>query len=282
MVQLHLRKFDIASIASDRTVVLIGKRDTGKSFLIRDILFHHRDLPVGTVISPTEMANHFFGTMVPPLFIHETYTPKVIENVVRRQKLLMTDIERRTAAEGSCDIDPRAFLILDDCLYDKSWINDVNIRYLFMNGRHIKTMFLLTMQSPLGIPPNLRTNIDYVFILRENLISNRKRIYENYAGMLGSFDIFCQVMDQCTENFECLVIHNGAKSNRIEDQVFWYKAEQRPNFKIGAKQFWELSAQMCAPGGEDEDAEMYDADLVHKKKGPRIQVRKKPPPERSW
>ena len=31
-------------------------------------------------------------------------------------------------------------------------------------------------------------------------------------------------MDQCTENYECLVISNNAKSNKLEDQIFWYKA----------------------------------------------------------
>ena len=36
-----------------------------------------------------------------------------------------------------------------------------------MNGRHYKILFILTMQYALGIPPNLRTNIDYVFILRK-------------------------------------------------------------------------------------------------------------------
>ena len=40
--------------------------------------------------------------------------------------------------------------------------------------------------------------------------------------------MFFQVMDQCTENYECLVINNNAKSNKLEDQVFWYKAEKRP------------------------------------------------------
>ena len=41
------------------------------------------------------------------------------------------------------------------------------MRLLFMNGRHWKIILIITMQYPLGIPPNLRTNIDYVFILRE-------------------------------------------------------------------------------------------------------------------
>ena len=98
-------------------------------------------------------------------------------------------------AYGRSSIDPRAFVILDDCLYDNTWTKDKNIRALFMNGRHFKIMFLITMQYALGIPPNLRTNVDYVFILREPLYNNRKKLYEQYCGMFPNFEIFCQVIN---------------------------------------------------------------------------------------
>ena len=141
--------------------------------------------------------------------------------------------------------DPRAFLVFDDCLYDNSWTKDKNVRSLFMNGRHFKILFMITMQYALGIPPNLRTNIDYVFILRENYVSNRKRLYEHYAGMFPNFEMFCQVMDQCTENYECLVINNNAKSNKLEDQVWWYKAEDHSNDepRMCGDDAWEYSAK---------------------------------------
>ena len=66
-------------------------------------------------------------------------------------------------------VDPRAFLILDDCLYDNTWSKDKWMRSVFV-GRYHKLLFLLTMQYALGIPPNLRTNIDYVFILRQKIM----------------------------------------------------------------------------------------------------------------
>ena len=68
-----------------------------------------------------------------------------------------------------------------------------------------------------------------------------KDLYEHYAGMFPTFEMFCQVMDQCTENYECLVINNNAKSNKLSDQVFWYKAEPRPDFKIGGPSYWDYS-----------------------------------------
>ena len=39
--------------------ILIGKRDTGKSFLVRDLLFYQQAIPIGTVISGTEEGNGF-------------------------------------------------------------------------------------------------------------------------------------------------------------------------------------------------------------------------------
>jgi hypothetical protein len=67
-------------------IVLIGRRDTGKSFLIQDLMYYHQDIPIGTVISGTEAGNNFFGEHVPKLFIHDQYNTEIIENILKRQK----------------------------------------------------------------------------------------------------------------------------------------------------------------------------------------------------
>ena len=274
---LELKKFDMRMIsfnpneAKAPVVILIGRRDTGKSFLVRDLLFFQKDVPIGTVISGTEAGNGFYAAHVPKLFIHDEYNTVLIENVLRRQKMVLKQVKKEMEMYKRSSIDPRSFVILDDCLYDASWSKDKLMRLLFMNGRHWKVMLIITMQYPLGIPPNLRTNIDYVFILREPYLTNRKRIWENYASMFPTLESFCSVMDQTTENYECLVINNNSKSNKLHDQIFWYKAENRPDFKIGAKEFWDISKGM---GSDDED-EAYDPSKSRKKSaGPAINVKK--------
>ena len=274
---LELKKFDMKSISfkpnenKGPVVVLIGKRDTGKSFLVRDLLYYQQEIPIGTVISGTEEGNGFYAKMVPKLFVHNEYNTAIIENILKRQRTVLKQLKKEMETYKRSTIDPRAFVILDDCLYDATWTRDKMMRLLFMNGRHWKVMLVITMQYPLGIPPTLRTNIDYVFILRENYIANRRRIYENYAGMFPTFESFCQVMDQCTENYECLVINNNSKSNKLHDQVFWYKADNHGDFRLGSKEFWELSK-----GLKDEDEEeQYDPSAVKKRGGgPKISVKK--------
>jgi hypothetical protein len=274
---LELKKFDMKSISfkpnenKGPVVVLIGKRDTGKSFLVRDLLYYQQEIPIGTVISGTEEGNGFYNKMVPKIFIHNEYNTAIIENILKRQRTVLKQVKHEMETYKRSTIDPRAFVILDDCLYDATWTRDKMMRLLFMNGRHWKIMLVITMQYPLGIPPTLRTNIDYVFILRENYIANRRRIYENYAGMFPTFEAFNQVMDQCTENYECLVINNNSKSNKLQDQVFWYKADNHNDFKLGSKEFWELSKDF---NSDDED-EKYDPNSMKKRgQGPKISVKK--------
>jgi hypothetical protein len=274
-MNLELKKFDMRKIefnpnaASGPVIVLIGRRDTGKSFLVKDLLYYHQDIPIGTVISGTEAGNGFYGSLVPKLFIHDEYNSAIIENILKRQRIVMKQIKKEKGAYGRSNIDGRAFVILDDCLYDNSWSREKVMRLLFMNGRHWKIMLVITMQYPLGVPPNLRTNIDYTFILREPYITNRKRIYENYAGMFTTFESFCQVMDQCTENYECLVIANNAKSNKLEDQIFWYKASAHNDFRLGSNEFWEMSKDL---NSDDDEDEQYNPKAL--KKGPTINVKK--------
>ena len=282
-MNFQLRKFDINMIKErcdmdsrkSPMIVVIGKKDTGKSFLVRDILFNVQHcFPVGTVISATEAVNEFFQSMIPSKFIHDTYKPDIVTNVIKRQMNVKgTRNTDKTSRGGSSNIDPRAFLILDDCLYAaKAWINEESTRFVFMNGRHIDLMTIITMQYPLGITPNLRTNVDFIFILRENILGNRRRIYENYAGMFPTFEMFCSFMDQCTENYEGLVICNNVSSNKLEDQVFWYKASEHPPFKLCDQSLWANNRPFQSAMMANES---YDPmNLRKKNSGPQVWVSK--------
>ena len=69
-MNLQLRRFDPSKIADDKVCIFIGKRGSGKSTLVTDILWHKRHIPVGVVMSATEEGNHHYKQFVPDLFIH--------------------------------------------------------------------------------------------------------------------------------------------------------------------------------------------------------------------
>ena len=117
-MNLELKKFDMKNISFDASqtqgpvIVLIGRRDTGKSFLVRDLLYYHQDIPIGTVISGTEAGNGFYAKMVPKLFIHEEYNTVIIEKILKRQKIVLKEIKKEIAAYRRSSIDARTFVIL--------------------------------------------------------------------------------------------------------------------------------------------------------------------------
>lgn len=238
-MSLKLKKFDPSTIGDNRTCVFIGKRGTGKTTLVTDILWHKRHLPVGIVMSGTEEGNGHYGNFVPDTFIYSDYDRSVIEKVIARQ--------RKLAVEADEKVDKRTFLLLDDVMYDKKICRERCIRQLFMNGRHWDILLFATFQYVMDLPPDLRANVDYLFILRDNVINARVRLWKCFFGIIPDFKLFSTIMDKCTENYECLVLDNTRPSNKIEDCVYWYKAKPHANFRVGAQEFWEYHQKAYNP-----------------------------------
>lgn len=245
---LHLRYFDPRSMKYNKfekhgpIIVIVGRRGCGKSFLLKDIMWHFRDVPNVFVISGSEECNPFFGDFVPPRFIQYEYHSAYIEEIRRRQTKEIAAFERSVTENGQANttMDPRIIVVLDDCLFDGVWTRDTQMKYIFLNGRHSKIMLIVTMQYPLGIPPMLRGNIDYAFIFKEYIDGNRKRIYANYgSACFPNYQTFCAVLDQTTQNNECLVIDSTTQTNDLSQVISCYKAKPHANFRMCHPRHWE-------------------------------------------
>ena len=273
-MSLQIKKFDPKIIENRRlsgagpaTCVFIGKRGTGKSTLVADILYHCRKIPLGVAISATEDGNAFYANHIPDIFIHTEYNKEVIQQVISRQKKAISEQEDKNKKDPKNDI----FVLLDDCMYDKKMIRDPNIRGIFMNGRHWRVTFMLTMQYCMDLPPDLRTNIDFVFILRENIIENQDKLYKNFFGIFPHKDTFREVMNSCTEGFDCMVLDNTSRSNQITDCVYWYRAKPNRKFKIGDKNLWNYHKKNYNENHSNCDDEF---DINKTKKKPSLNIKK--------
>lgn len=263
-MSLKLKKFDPRTIGDNRTCVFIGKRGTGKTTLVTDILWYKRHLPVGIVMSGTEEGNGHYGNFVPDTFIYSDYDRSVIEKVITRQ--------RKLAVGADETVDKRVFLLLDDVMYDKKICRERCIRQLFMNGRHWDILLFATFQYVMDLPPDLRANVDYLFILRDNVINARLKLWKCFFGIIPDFNLFCTIMDKCTENYECLVLDNTKPSNKIEDCVYWYKAKPREHFRVGAKEFWEYHQKAYNPAYSTSSQAMEEG--MKPTKGPTYNIMK--------
>jgi len=241
---LELDRFDMANLAYDKNkdfknprIAVIAKSGSGKSWVVRDILYYLHDVPCGAIIAPTDKMTQFYDSIFPPSFIHHEYKENIIPRVLQRQRLILEKNEKRKKKHKK-PVDPRSILLMDDCMSSKHlWLKDPNMLAIFNEGRHYQITFILTMQYCLGIQPELRSNFDYIFMLGEDFVNNRKKLYEHYAGMFPSRDIFEQVFMQVTDDYGCMVIDNRLRSNDLKKKVFWYKAKNRKDFNVGSRQF---------------------------------------------
>lgn len=257
-IPLNLKQFDMNRVKDESICLFIGKRKSGKSFAVRDLLYHNRDIPLGIIFSGTEKASPFFKDFFPKSFIFSEYNEDVIETLLNRQMTIKKKEDKRKEDHKKKGMeytgpqtDGRAMLILDDMMDDaQNWSKSKPVKTVFFNGRHYSIFFVLTLQYPVGMGPNLRSNVDWIFIMRENQKNIRKKIYENYAGCFDKQEIFETVMDNLKE-YECIVVDNNAKSPKLEDQVFLFKATARDDFKVGCKSFWNLHKQI--PESDDDE-----------------------------
>ena len=264
--KLPIKKFDIHSMVDHCTIAMIAKRATGKSFLTKEIMYQKRNISSAIAISRTEKLNSFYSEFIPDSYIYSEYGSDILSRIYERQAQMNEDNKKRIK-DGKRPKDDSLMLIMDDCMSSKgTWLKDPNILELFFNGRHHHLSFILTMQYSVGIPPEMRSNFDYIFLLAEDTISNRKRLYEHYAGMFPTFDIFQQVFTDVTEDYGMMVINNRIHSKNITDKVFWYKAKKAPPFKVGCRKFHKFH-QDSYDSNWNRRLEVFNpADLIVKKR----------------
>jgi hypothetical protein len=252
--ELDIQKFKLGNMVDHPSIVMIAKRGQGKSYVTRDILHYYRKKPCGAIISPTEKFSPFYKYFFADLYIHHDIDIVLLEKILRRQ-IKMKRKEKIKERQGK-KIDSSAIIVMDDCLAQASlWKKDKTVKEILMNGRHYNLTYILTMQTPLGIGPDLRLNFDYIFLLRDDSSINRKKLYENYASMFSSRDIFEQAFTECTQDFKCMVIDNRCSSSELSDKIFWYKAESKLTFSFGSKGFRKMHEKYYNPKYLDNEAE---------------------------
>lgn len=248
---LTLHKFEPQThLVPGRAILVVAKRGSGKSFLIKTLMWYYRNLlHYGLVFNATEDCNAAYADrggrngFVPDSFVHTDTRPEVLEALVKRQ--------RRLIKQGvpNCDV----FLVLDDCAFDVKFFRQKVIQEILLNGRHLRITIICSSQYAVLMPPAIRANQDLVFLLSENLRTNREKLWKHYAGMFPKFEHFDQVVNEITKDYGVLVINNAARSSDISECCFWWKAHAVPPFKMGCPAFWNLHETIYNRNWDQDD-----------------------------
>ena len=116
-----------------RSILIIGKRATGKSILVLDLLQKSHS-KTGIVISPLENANLFYSKIVPPEMIRKTYSMEFNKSLLKIQDPY--DNTKNNIA-----------IVFDGCPMD---YKSREFKNLIINGRQYHLTPIVTITGPMA------------------------------------------------------------------------------------------------------------------------------------
>jgi hypothetical protein len=163
----------------------------------------------------------------------------------------MEDTAKRQSIATQYLPNPWILQVLDDVTDDASILRKHPFGPYYRKLRHWRMIHINAAQYPMDVPAGLRSCIDYVFIMANAIIAEREKIYENFAsGAIPTFQDFCDLMDELTQDHTALVIDNISQSPIISDRVFYFRGNLNrvpKDFKIGCREAWDFDADRRDP-----------------------------------
>ena len=237
-MKLKLDRFDPSTLPLGSITLIQGRRNTGKSTILRSLMYAQRSkVDICVAMTPTQSSAEFFRSVMPPQLVYDKGIELgVIESLLTIQREIIAGGKRR-----------ECLLILDDVSYDKTAFRSAVLGDAWRNGRHAVVTIMLTSQACYDLPPDLRSNTDLIFALRDPIIQNRKKLHLAYFGQLP-FDSFATCFEACCESFGSIVLNQTVQTNNPDECLFWYRAKPTvPPFKMCNKNVWKLAQRPPPP-----------------------------------
>lgn len=214
-------------LLGDRTVT----HNSGKTTLIENLTYYHKHkYPVARAFIGTEGGYKRFCKIFHPLFVSNYYDEEEEKKHIERQRTLV--LENHPT--------PYAVNILDDVSDDPTIYRTPTMRGLFKLGsQHWAQLLMVGSQYAIDMPPDVRKAVSYVAIFREPEEEERKKLYKNFGGLSGSYSNFCDLMDQLTGDYTCIIFKKRSQDNDMEKCIFYFKTKQLGNWKFGCKEYRE-------------------------------------------
>lgn len=231
--RVEIKEMKIEDLPWSCTMIFVGPPGSGKTTGIETIMYYlkHR-YPVARSFIGTESGYKRFCTITHPLFTSNYYSEEEEKSHIVRQRTC--EIENGKGYPGNYAVN-----VIDDPDDPKIFRTKTVLNLFKLGSQHWHELCMIGIQYAIDMPPAIRKSVSYVCIFREPEEIERKKLYNNFGGMAGSYSNFCQLMDAITGDYTCLVFKKRSQSNQMEDNIFWMKTKKLPNWKFGCKEYRE-------------------------------------------
>ena len=174
------RRFDLTSLPSNAKIACLGKRATGKTTLVLDIIRDRTDISL--IVSPPCSRTGF----------------EEFEG--------FPNVHREFDASLLLDLSP-GVIILEDCIYDQKTKNKKALEPVMADTEY---MVIVCQQYPI----KLSDQFDHVFVFHDKMPTSREYLWTSFMkDHFSTKDEFETALDEyAPERHDCMVIANGELS----------------------------------------------------------------------
>ena len=203
----NLLQFDLSDVPEHPSIVLAGRRRSGKGVLAKDLCynFFRGKIKNCFLFSPTaEIATNGFD-YVPIEFRYSEIDVDVIDRILKRQEYLI-----RNNPKGKYG----TLIIIDDIISSNDAKQQKILDKLFICARHYQISLIVCFQQ---------SNFD-----------NKDALNRQYLSVNDNKKDGLDLINKYATGFQTLTILNTINSDKYEDFCYYYEADIiKKKFKIG-------------------------------------------------
>lgn len=239
--KIFLQKFDFQRLNNRNGLyLLLGKRNTGKTTWCRFINQHIDASRTGIVvlITQNERLKENWSQHIPKLFIFQPEDANIMSTISRCMNNAIKSCENRGIS--SHDNRLKLTFILDDVGSESSVMNNIGLKKLASNGRHVNVTVFILAQFLYQVPPKVRSQFEYIFMLASISQKNNKTVNHEFAAHI-EHNKFCRILQRSTENHGVLVINTT--SSNADDSLYFAHIDQYPikTVRLGCWIQWAMN-----------------------------------------
>ena len=224
----NLLQFDLSDVPEHPSIVLAGRRRSGKGVLAKDLCynFFRGKIKNCFLFSPTaEIATNGFD-YVPVEFRYNEIDVDVIDRILKRQEYLI-----RNNPKGKYG----TLIIIDDIISSNDAKQQKILDKLFICARHYQISLIVCYQYiKKDFSPVQRDNVDIIFCFQQSNFDNKDALNRQYLSVNDNKKDGLDLINKYATGFQTLTILNTINSDKYEDFCYYYHADIiKKKFKIG-------------------------------------------------
>jgi hypothetical protein len=249
------------------TILLVGKRFSGKSTtsvaIARQFDAHRWAAWCGTKDTEDYWAERFgsSATVWGPDEVGKVALLRIIQYQERKVRLYKKILKKPFPAKYTIG------LVFDDVTSKRQFRRGEILEDLFSNGRHYKAVIIISCQYIKQLPPAVRTNTDYLFMLH-NTKRTCRILYEEYVENPDEFTMFLELLRTVTSQtdasgkdmYNSLVYNGCIKTYKLDEMFQVYRHTQDFNAEtvdLGEKGWREYNAKFYKDQEWEEEKRLY-------------------------